>query len=146
MRIAASEDIEVVDRVIKMHYYWRLNGLIVVLIILNEDRSRYKEFLQRLIMESITSGVGAESLNRHNGGIFLHSLDKLSDEDALLVQKATVVMEAAEANPSRPHSLRSARTGLSTAARIACTPMVANTTTSETPAVTPNTHQLIGSR
>ncbi|MEO5563468.1 MAG: glucoamylase family protein, partial [Chitinophagaceae bacterium] len=94
VRIKSADHIEVVEKIVQMHAYWRMKGLTVNIVIWNEDVSWYKYFLQRLIMELITNGVGAESLNRHDGGIFIKSIIKISDEDQTLLRKAACVIRA----------------------------------------------------
>jgi hypothetical protein len=80
LRIASAAHIEAVAGIIQVHAYWRLKGFPVTLEIWNEDQGCYRHFLQRLIMELITSGMGAEALNRHEGGIFVKSMEQLTEE------------------------------------------------------------------
>jgi cyclic beta-1,2-glucan synthetase len=100
LRIHNTADIEVVEQFIQMQAYWRLNGLITSLMIWNEDDSCYRHFLQRLILESITSGIGSEMLYRNNGGILIRAIDKRSDEDDALLQRASCVITAGKWHPS----------------------------------------------
>lgn len=88
LRISQVENIEAVVKMIQLHWYWRLNGLAVTVLILNEDRGCYKNFLQKLITETIINSIGAESLNRHGGGIFIKMPEHLTTEDQLLLSSA----------------------------------------------------------
>lgn len=94
-RISDVEDIEIVVKLIQLHWYWRLNGLPVTVLILNEDQGCYKNFLQKLIIETITNSIGAESLNRYGGGIFIKMPDHLTKQDQILLQ-STGYMEMVE--------------------------------------------------
>jgi len=87
-RVSDVEDIESVVKLIQLHWYWRLNGLPVTVLILNEDQGCYKHFLQKLIIETITNSIGAESLNRHGGGIFTKMPNHLTKQDQLLLKSA----------------------------------------------------------
>lgn len=87
VRVHNGDHIDLVEKMIKMHAYWRSNGLRTSLFIWNEDRSSYRFFLQRLIMELITNGIGAESWNRHEG-VFLRSADNISKEDQRIQEEA----------------------------------------------------------
>lgn len=100
VRIHDASDMEVVEQFIQMQAYWRLNGLITTLMIWNENNSCYRNFLQRLILESITSGIGSEMLYRSNGGIFIRAIDKRSEDDDSLLQRASCVVTAGKWNPS----------------------------------------------
>jgi hypothetical protein len=93
LRVNNPAQVEVVEKIVQMHAYWRLKGLTVTLTIWNECAGNQKNFLQRLIMELITNGVGAESLNRPDG-IFLKSIDKLAEEDRKLLREAAYVIKA----------------------------------------------------
>jgi cyclic beta-1,2-glucan synthetase len=100
IRIAHTAHTEMLEHMIRMHAYWRLKGLAATLVIWNEDKSSYRDFLQRLIIEMITGGIGAEVLNRHGGGIFVKMSDAMMEEDLLLLQTATAVISADEWNKS----------------------------------------------
>jgi hypothetical protein len=60
-------------KVIKMHTYWRLNGLVVNLVIWNEDKTCHRNFSEKLISMLLSRGGGSEVLNYHSGGIFVGS-------------------------------------------------------------------------
>ena len=66
----ASERIELVREVLQAHAYWRLKGLAVDLVILNEDDSVYRQSVHDQIMTLIASGIEAQLLDKP-GGIFV---------------------------------------------------------------------------
>lgn len=92
LRVHDTAHIEMVSRVIQMHAFWRLHGLYLTLVIWNEDQSCYRTFLQRLLMELISSGIGADALNHHRGGIFVRQVGVLTEDDRALLNKAVYVI------------------------------------------------------
>jgi hypothetical protein len=95
LRIKHTNDIEVILKVVQMHAYWRLKGMSVTLMIWNEDRGCYSDFLQKLIIELIANGIGADSLNYLHGGIHVKAVGAISeDKDNSLLQTASLVISA----------------------------------------------------
>ncbi len=85
LRIANPGKIEIVRQLVQAHSYWRLKGLAVELVILNEDTSVYHQPLHDQIIALITSGIEAQMLDKA-GGIFVRRLEQVPDEDRLLLQ------------------------------------------------------------
>ncbi|MEP7261254.1 MAG: glucoamylase family protein [Usitatibacter sp.] len=85
LQIGNSEHIELVRRMVQAHAYWRLKGLVVDLVIWNEDRGGYRQLLQDQIMGLIAAGVDAHVIDRP-GGIFVRRADQISEEDRVLLQ------------------------------------------------------------
>jgi cellobiose phosphorylase len=98
LRMHKTDDIEVASHMIQMHAFCRLMGLTVNLIIWNEDPTTYHHFLQRMIIELIMNGVGAEALNRHQGGIFVKDAHNFSDDDYSQLEKADRIVTGDEWN------------------------------------------------
>ena len=70
---------------VQAHAYWRMKGLVVDLVIWNEDRGGYRQALQDQIMGLIAAGVEAHLMDRP-GGIFVRRAEQISDEDRILLQ------------------------------------------------------------
>jgi cyclic beta-1,2-glucan synthetase len=70
LRIGDPERMELVRRLIQAHAYWRMKGLAVELVFLNEDRSVYRQSLQETITRTINSSIEAQMLDKP-GGIFV---------------------------------------------------------------------------
>ncbi|MFC4527597.1 cyclic beta 1-2 glucan synthetase [Dyella halodurans] len=87
VHIADLSNIELVRQMVQAHAYWRLKGLTVDLVVWNEDHAGYRQQLQDMIMGLITSGVEASLIDRP-GGIFVRSVQQISNEDRILVQAA----------------------------------------------------------
>ena len=85
LQISAPENIELVRQLVKAHAYWRLKGLVVDLVIWNEDRGGYRQLLQDQIMGLIAAGIEAQVIDRP-GGIFVRSAEHMSIEDRNLFE------------------------------------------------------------
>ena len=85
LRISDAAKIELVQQLIQAHSYWRMKGLAVELVILNEDTSVYRQPLHDQIIGLIASGIEAQMMDKP-GGIFVRRLEQVSSEDRLLLQ------------------------------------------------------------
>ena len=85
LRISDAAKIELVQQLIQAHSYWRMKGLAVELVILNEDVSVYRQPLHEQIISLIASGIEAQMMDKP-GGIFVRRLEQVSNEDRILLQ------------------------------------------------------------
>jgi cellobiose phosphorylase len=93
LRISDTEKINLVRQLIQAHSYWRMKGLTVDLVILNEDVSVYRQSLQDQITTLISSGIEAQMLDKH-GGIFVRRLEQIPNDDrVLLLAAARIVLD-----------------------------------------------------
>ena len=94
LRIADLANIELVRQLIQAHAYWRLKGLVVDLVIWNEDRAGYRQALQDQILGLVAVGVvGVEGqVMDRPGGIFVRSAEQISEEDRTLFQTVARVI------------------------------------------------------
>ena len=84
LQIHSLDNIALVQQLIQAHAYWRQKGLVVDLLIWNENQEGYRQQLQDAIMGLITSGSEAALLDRP-GGIFVRPAQQMSSEDRGLV-------------------------------------------------------------
>ncbi len=91
LRISDTGKIEIVRQLIQAHSYWRMKGLTVDLVILNEDVSVYRQSLQDQIITLISSGIEAQMLDKP-GGIFVRRLEQIPNDDRVLLQAAARVV------------------------------------------------------
>jgi cellobiose phosphorylase len=91
LRISDTEKIEIVRQLIQAHSYWRVKGLTVDLVILNEDVSVYRQSLQDQITTLISSGIEAQMLDKP-GGIFVRRLEQIPNDDRVLLQAAARIV------------------------------------------------------
>jgi cellobiose phosphorylase len=93
LRISDMEKLEIVRQLIRAHSYWRMKGLTVELVILNEDVSVYRQSLHDQITNLISLGIEAPMLDKP-GGIFVRRLEQVPHEDLVLLQSvARVVLD-----------------------------------------------------
>ncbi len=85
IRLTDPARIAIVRQLIHAHSYWRLKGLAVELLILNEDASVYRQSLHDQVTALILAGVAAPMLDQP-GGIFVRRLDQIPPEDHVLLQ------------------------------------------------------------
>ncbi|MCX7061679.1 MAG: cyclic beta 1-2 glucan synthetase [Gammaproteobacteria bacterium] len=93
LKIADSSHIELARQMIQCHAWWRLKGLIVDLVIWNEDHVGYRQRLQDQIVGLIATGADLHALDRP-GGIFVRSAEQISAEDRVLLQSVARVIIA----------------------------------------------------
>ncbi len=93
VRISDREKIEFVRQVISAHSFWRMKGLTVELVILNEEPSVYRQSLHDQITSLIASSIEAQMLDRP-GGIFVRRLEQVPNDDRVLLQAvARIVLD-----------------------------------------------------
>ncbi len=92
VRIRDHENISLVRQAIQAHAYWRSKGLIVDLVIWNEDDSVYRQTLQDTISDLVAAGPDVSIIDRP-GGVFIRRGEQMSDEDrTLLLTVARIVL------------------------------------------------------
>ena len=85
LQIKDPKNIELVRQLVQAHAYWRLKGLMVDLVIWNEERGGYRQQLHDQILGMVAAGVDANVIDRP-GGIFLRAAEQISAEDRALLQ------------------------------------------------------------
>jgi len=90
LRINELEDHSIVEQLLRAHEYWRMKGLAVDLIILNEKESSYIMDLQIRLEAMVRERQTLSSHQQHpnQGFIFVMRVDQLSLEDRRLLQTA----------------------------------------------------------
>jgi cyclic beta-1,2-glucan synthetase len=91
LQIEDSSNIELVKQLIQAHAYWRMKGIMVDLVIWNEDHGGYRQVLQNQIVGLLTPGIAAD-VKDQPGGIFIRSSDQISNEDRVLFQTVARVV------------------------------------------------------
>ena len=85
LQISDQSNIVLVKQLVQAHAYWRLKGLIVDLVIWNEDYGGYRQSLQNQLLALISAGVDKEGTERP-GGIFVRVAEQIAIEDRILIQ------------------------------------------------------------
>lgn len=84
LNVTSDESLPVITKLIQAHHYWRLKGLAVDLVILNDSPGGYQQTLQNQIVELIVAGSEASQMDKP-GGIFVRNGEQMSPEDRLLL-------------------------------------------------------------
>ena len=110
VKIKSRKEEEIVRQALVAHEYWRMKGLPVDLVIINEEAGGYEQAIQDLLRQLITSGHAQAKENRP-GGVFLKQSSHLSSTELKLLETAARVMvgtgvgSLGEKARSRPHRL-----------------------------------------
>ena len=88
--ISESRDISLVRQVLQAHTYWRLHGLKVDLVILNEESSSYEQPLDEQLKHMI-KGHSVHTGVSVSGGVYLLTMDQIPEEDVTLILSAAHV-------------------------------------------------------
>ncbi|MDQ3287791.1 MAG: cyclic beta 1-2 glucan synthetase [Pseudomonadota bacterium] len=91
LQIADASNIELVRQLVQAHAYWRQKGLVVDLVIWNEDQAGYRQQLQDQIVGMVASGIGAHVIDRP-GGILVRASQQMAQEDRILIQSVARVI------------------------------------------------------
>jgi len=88
LRVMELEERTLVEQLLRAHEYWRMKGLAVDLVILNEKELSYIEDLQTQLENTVRESQALSSHREHEkqGEIFVMRLDLLSVEERLLLQ------------------------------------------------------------
>jgi len=81
LQIEDQKNIQLARQLIQAHTYWRLKGLIIDLVIWNEDHGGYRQAFQNEIQALIPN----EMMDKP-GGIFVRAAEQISNEDRILFQ------------------------------------------------------------
>lgn len=95
IRIRHAENLELVSQAFQAHAYWRMKGLVVDLVIWNEDESVYRQDLFDTILDLIAASPEAGFVDKP-GGVYLRRGEQIPEEDRILLQAAARVVLADE--------------------------------------------------
>jgi cyclic beta-1,2-glucan synthetase len=96
--IGESHDLGMVRQILQAHAYLRLHGLVVDLVILNEESGGYTQPL-RDELEQLINTYGAGTGRDQPGGIYLRSNGLIPSEDLTLLRAAASVVLVAARGP-----------------------------------------------
>ncbi len=107
LAVGESRDLGLVRQMLNAHNYWRMHGLMVDLVILNEETGGYMQPLREQLDYLIQAHSAATGVDRP-GGVYLRSADLIPAEDLTLLRAAAsaVVVAARGTLPqqlSAPH-------------------------------------------
>ena len=85
LQVTHADRTDLMRQIVQAHAYWRLKGLAVDLVILNEDDSVYRGALHDQILNLVTANNASQLLDEP-GGVFLRRADQFSPEDKILLE------------------------------------------------------------
>lgn len=88
LHIADAANIEIVRQLVQAQTYWRRKGLIVDLVILNEEAAGYRQTLQ----DQVVSLINTSAATDHKGGIFVRIAEQVPLEDRILLQSVARIV------------------------------------------------------
>ncbi len=91
LRITDGANLGLVRQLVQAHSYWRMKGLTVELLIINEDASVYRQSLNDQIVQVIAAGIEAQMLDKP-GGIVVRRLEQIPHDDRILLQSAARIV------------------------------------------------------
>lgn len=91
MRVSDLNRLNLIKQVLQAHSYWRMHGLRVDLVIINEDFSGYRASLQDQIIGIVNAGPESQLIDKP-GGVFIRRLEELSEEARVLLQTVARVV------------------------------------------------------
>lgn len=92
VQIEDGANIDLVRQMVQAHTYWRLKGLIVDLIIWNEDHGGYRQDLQNQIINLVSGS--SNDMRDKPGGIFIRAAEQIPNEDRVLFQSIAHIVIA----------------------------------------------------
>src|SRR5450432_738126 len=91
LQIQDVANIDLARQMVQAHAYWRLKGLMVDLVIWNEDYGGYRQALQNELLSLISPGIISDVKDKP-GGIFIRSGEQVSQEDRILFQAVSRII------------------------------------------------------
>lgn len=90
--VKETQHLDFIRQILTIHEYWRMKGLYIDLVILNQDETGYMQAFQDMLRDLVSVGHARDMVNR-SGGIFLLQQGHMPDEDVtLLFTVARVVL------------------------------------------------------
>ncbi len=110
LKIQENNQHRLVDEMLKIHEYWKMKGLFIDLIVLNEDNTGYFQSTQDLIQEKIGVSHVRKLVNKP-GGVYLLKKDQLSNEVIVLLHTVASVIFSGENGSLNNQITKSVRLG-----------------------------------
>jgi len=95
MKIQDNNQIKYIEQILRIHEYWKIKGLFIDLVILNEDKTGYFQTIHELIQEKVSFSHARRLVNKP-GGVFLLKSDQLSREILVLLHTVARLIFSAE--------------------------------------------------
>jgi cyclic beta-1,2-glucan synthetase len=96
VRVASEEESAPVEALLRIHGYWRKQGIRIDLVILNQEEMGYIQGLQEHLQQLLARTQAQAWLNRRGGVFLLHAGQVDEAGQALLATAARVVLDAGD--------------------------------------------------
>ncbi|NOT76035.1 MAG: cyclic beta 1-2 glucan synthetase [Cyclobacteriaceae bacterium] len=91
LQVSDSTNITLIKQLMQARAYWLFKGLVIDLVIINEDHSGYRQVLQEQVQSLISAGIGINPSVKQ-GNIIVRLSDQISTEDRVLLQTVARVI------------------------------------------------------
>jgi cellobiose phosphorylase len=98
LTLGKTDEIDIVYDCLKAHEYWRLKGLRVDLVILNEEEGSYSHPLRTLLADIVSSSHAHDIINSP-GGVFILNQNNIPQEVNVLLHAVSRIMLKGDAGP-----------------------------------------------
>ena len=98
VRVGETRGLDILHRVLRAHEYLHLKGLLVDLVVLNQQAHSYRQSLQEEIF-SLIRGSLPEPLLDKPGGIYVRGADTMPEEDRILLETVARVVIVGDRGP-----------------------------------------------
>ncbi len=92
VRVDGDNQVDLVRELLHAHEYWRLRGLVVDLVIVNDHPPTYLQSFQDALLGVVRASPGARLLDKPGGGIFVRRSDLMPPEDRAMLDAAARVI------------------------------------------------------
>ncbi len=86
LQVSDSTNITLIKQLMQARSYWLFKGLVIDLVIINEDHSGYRQVLQEQVQSLIAAGGMGVNPTGRQGNIIVRLSDQISTEDRVLLQ------------------------------------------------------------
>lgn len=98
--VNSTDHVELVRECLKAHEYWRLKGIKVDLVVLNEEEGGYMQPVQDLLNDVVLASHGRH-MRDTPGGVFIRNAGTMPEEDKILLYTAARIVLKGEEGPIR---------------------------------------------
>ena len=97
-RLKRDADLDLLNKLLLAHTYWRKRGLMIDLVILNQRETSYEQGFHEKIQRLLNRTDSEAWLNKH-GGIFIVNEDQMNNAERILLAAVARVVLDGEAGP-----------------------------------------------
>ena len=95
LSIPDINSLKMVDQMLRIHEFWKIKGVFVDLVIINEDKTGYFQSIQEAIQEKVGISHVRKMVNKP-GGVFILKKDQLPEEILILLRTVARMSFSAE--------------------------------------------------